>query len=149
VRLALAVEDENVIVTFQNILVDCDMYLPLGRAVGLGRAEFVEMQLVLGDGTRKQVQYIGGSGVAPGRILPYIVPMMPGSIYSVKTQLRFWRIGADSREIVADLNRGAGLQAIIEVPSSIQEQYVLCYGLQIFWSGRAASKIFHGSVRVR
>src|SRR5262245_50771273 len=43
-RLALGVENEVIVVTVQNVNADREMYLPLGRAVGIGRAEFVEIQ---------------------------------------------------------------------------------------------------------
>jgi hypothetical protein len=125
------------------------MYLPLGRAVGIGRAEFLQIQLILEDGTRQQAQYTGGSGIAPGRILPYIVPMMTDSIYSVQTRLRNWRVGADFRPIETDLARGAALQATLDVPGSLEWQYVACYGLQMFWSGRAASGVFHLTPRLQ
>ncbi len=145
-RVALAVEKKNVVVTFHA---GREMYLPLGRTVGIGRADFVQIQLILADGTRRQLQYTGGSGLAPGRLLPYIIPMMRGSTYSVQTPLHYWRNGADLRQIDADLARGAALQATIEAPRSLQWQYVDCYGLQMFWSGRAASRLFRSTERAR
>jgi hypothetical protein len=75
--------------------------------------------------------------------------MMPECIYSVQTPLRYWRIGPDLRQIDAALAQGAALQAIIDVPGSIEAQYVACYGLQIFWNGRAACKLFQLTARVR
>ena len=81
-RVSLAVEADTVVVTFENVREDREMFLPLGRAVAVGRAESIHLYLILPDGTRRQLQYTGGSGVAPGRLLPFIVPIMPGSIYS-------------------------------------------------------------------
>ena len=118
------------------------MFLPLGQTVGIGRADFVHLDLIASDGSRRAVQFTGGSGIAPGRLLPYIVPMMPGSVYTVRTPLLWWRQGGDLRRIEADLKNGAGLQARIVVPGNFEWQHVNCYGLRMFWSGRAVSSVF-------
>ena len=94
-RVSLAVEANAIVFTFENVRENREMFLPLGRALGIGRAEFIHLYLFRPDGTRRQLQYTGGSGVAPGRLLPFIVPMMAGSIYSVRTPLRHWRLGAN------------------------------------------------------
>jgi hypothetical protein len=117
------------------------MFLPLGRAVGAGRAEFTHVYLTLPDSTRHQLHYTGGSGVAPGRLLPFIVPMMAGSLYSIRTPLRYWRLGANLDPVKPKLSPGAFLQADIVAGDSRQWEYVNCYGLQIFWSGRAVSNV--------
>jgi hypothetical protein len=141
-RIALAVDNEHVVVTLNNVREDREMFLPLGRTVGIGRAEFLHLELISPDGSRRHLEYTGGSGLAPGRLLPYIVPMMHGSTYSLKTPLRYWRVGAGLRRIDADLARGASLQASLAAAESLQWQYVDCYGLRMFWSGRAVSNIF-------
>ena len=79
--------------------------------------------------------------MAPGRLLPFIVPMMAGSIYSVRTPLRNWRLGSNLDPIEPELSRGASLQADILAGDSLQREYVNCYGLQMFWSGRAVSNV--------
>ena len=106
-----------------------------------GRAEFVHLYLILPDGTRRQLQYVGGIGVAPGRLLPFIVPMMAGSVYSIKTPLRNWRLGSNLDPVEAELSRRASLQAEIVAGESLQRDYANCYDLQIFWSGSAHSNI--------
>ena len=135
-RMSLAREGENIVVTFEN---NREMFLPLGRAVGSGSADFLRVDLIAPDGTRRQLQYIGGSGIAPSRILPYIVPMMAGSLYSVRTPLRKWLFGTNYKEIDAKVLRGAALQASIEASETLHLEYIDCYGLQMFWSGHAAS----------
>jgi hypothetical protein len=140
-RVSLAVEADTIVVTFENVGENREMFLPLGRAVAVGRAEFTHLNLILPNGTSRQLQYIGGSGVVPGRLLPFIVPMMVGSIYSVRTPLQHWRLGANLDPIEPELSQGASLQAEILAGDSLQWEYVNCYGLQIFWSGRAVSNV--------
>lgn len=70
-RVALSVENEEVVVTMKNVCPGREMYLPLGRIVGVGRAEAVHLDLILPDGTRRRLEYTGGNGVAPGRLLPF------------------------------------------------------------------------------
>jgi hypothetical protein len=141
-RIALAVENNEVVVTMKNVRPGREMYLPLGM-VGVGRADAVHLDLILpGGGARQRLQYTGGNGVAPGRLLPFIVPMMPGSVYSVRTPLLYWRAGAQLRRIEADLARGAALQATVTADRAVEWRYVDCYGLQMFWSGHAVSPVF-------
>ena len=140
-RVSLAVEADTVVFTFENVRENREMFLPLGQIVGVGRAEFIHLYLILPDGTRLQLQYSGGFGVSPGRLLPFIVPMMAGSIYSVRTPLRNWRLGSNLDPIDPELSRGASLQADILAGDSLQQEYVNCYGLQMFWSGQAVSNV--------
>ncbi len=139
-RVSLGVEAGTVVVAFENVQENREMFLPLG-VVGFGHAEFVHLYLILPDGTRRQLRYVGGSGVAPGRLLPFIVPMMAGSVYSMKTPLRSWRLGSNFDPVEEELSRGASLQAEIVAGESLQRDYVNCYGLNIFWSGSAVSNI--------
>ena len=139
-RLSLAKEGETLILTFENVQ-DREMYLPLGGAVGVGEADRVTLSLRLPEGASRPLQYTGGSGVAPGRILPFIVPMLPGSIYTVRTQLRNWRVGPELNRIEADLAKGASLQAGLTAAPDLGMRYVECYGLQIFWSGSVVSNL--------
>jgi hypothetical protein len=141
-RVSLSVDDKNVVVTFKNVHENREIFLPLGETVGVGRANLINLHQILADADRRQLQYIGGSGVATGRILPYIVPMMAGSTYSVQTPLASWRVGNPMRRIDEELSRGATLQASIAVAESAQWRYVDCYGLRMFWSGRALSNVF-------
>lgn len=92
-RVSLAVTDENVVVTFKNVQENRELFLLLGDTVGVGRANLVQLHLIRSDGDRQWLRYTGGSGVAPGRITPYIVPMMAGSTYSVRTPLGLWEWG--------------------------------------------------------
>ena len=142
-RMSLAIEEKTVVMTFENMREDREMYLPLGRIVGIRHPEFAHLGLTLKDGTHRQLQHVGGEGVAPGRLLPYIVPMMPGSVYTVRTLLQDWRVGSNLDRIEKDLSRGATLQASVVASESLHWEYVNCYGLQIFWSGRAVSNIIH------
>ncbi len=139
-RVSVGVEAGTVVVAFGNVQENREMFLPLG-VVGFGHAEFVHLYLILPDGTRRRLRYVGGSGVAPGRLLPFIVPMMAGSVYSMKTPLRSWRLGSNFDPVEEELSRGASLQAEIVAGESLQRDYVNCYGLNIFWSGSAVSNI--------
>lgn len=68
--------------------------------------------------------------------------MMPGSVYSVRTPLQYWRAGSKLSRIEAELARGAALEATVSAERSMEWQYADCYGLQMFWSGHAVSQVF-------
>jgi hypothetical protein len=124
-RISLAVEANEVVVFFQNMTRSREIILPLGQILGgSGSPDLVQLHLVLPDGTRGRLRYTGGPGVVTGQILPYVVPMMAGSLYSIRTPLQYWRLGLGgarkrSEVIEEDLARGAALQAGIEVGESL------------------------------
>ncbi len=124
------------------------MLLPLGATLGFGNADFVYLHLIAADGTRRRLLYTGGSGIAPGRLVPYIVPMMPGSTYSLSTPLRNWHVESEFKRIQKMLPPGQVIQASISAAENLDRQYIHCYGLQMFWKGQAFSNVVR-SARTR
>ncbi|HWQ53966.1 MAG TPA: hypothetical protein VN442_09785 [Bryobacteraceae bacterium] len=147
-RISLAVEADEVVVAFQNTAKNREMILPLGQILGgRGSPGLVQLHIVSPDGTRRRLRYTGGPGVMTGQILPYVVPMMAGSLYTVRTPLRYWRLGSDLKSIEEELARGAALQAGIEAGESLLWKFAQCYPVKIFWSGHAVSNIVRAPVK--
>ncbi len=138
-RLSLAVDSagQNLTLTFENMQERHEMFLWLGT-VGVGSADRVKLTLTTPDGKREYLLYTGGNGVAPGRLIPMIVPLLPGSTYSIRTSLRRW-YHRDQKPIDPALLRQSTVQAEISIPVEADFQFVDCFGLRIFWSGAARS----------
>ena len=141
-RLSLALEGEEAVVAFRNTAANQALLLPLGQMLGGSLSlDLVRLHLVSPDGTRRRLQYVGGPGVMTGQILPYFVPLMPGSVYTVRTPLRHWRLGSGLKRVEEDLARGAALQAGIEAPESLLWKFAQYYPVKKFWSGEAFSNV--------
>jgi hypothetical protein len=138
-RLSLAADSagQKLTLTFENTQDRHEMFLWLGT-VGVGEAGRVKVALTAPDGKRQYLLYTGGNGVAPGRLIPMIVPLLPGSTYSIRTSLSRWYHG-DHKPLDPALLRQSALQAEISIPVEADFQFVDCFGLRIFWSGTARS----------
>ena len=83
-----------------------------------------------------------GSTASTGPLSPFQVFGVPSvHAHSVRTPLRNWRLGSNLDPIESELSRGASLQTDILAGDSLQQEYVNCYGLQMFWSGQAVSNV--------
>lgn len=125
--------ERHLTVTMENTEDRREMFVVLGL-VGVLEAEMLQMHMVGADGKREKLIYRGGNGVAPGRLIPMIVPMLPGSTYSIRTPLKWWL-----RPDMTGLPPGATVEAEISVSPDADLRYVDCFGLRIFWSGTVRS----------
>ncbi|MBL8178786.1 MAG: hypothetical protein JNK48_29195 [Bryobacterales bacterium] len=138
-RMSLAVDSQvsYFTLTFENIEERREMFLWLGTA-GLAEADRVKMFLLMPDGTRAPLLFTGGNGVAPGRLIPMIAPLLGGSTYSLRIPInRLYR--TNHTPIDGVLLRQGAFQAEIAQPPDVDMRFVDCFGLRIFWHGNAAS----------
>lgn len=135
-RLSLSADSpaQNLTLTFENTEERREMFLHLGTA-GVNEADQVHLYLTAPDGKRTKLLYTGGNGVAPGRLVPMIVPLLPGSTYSIRTPLNRWYLPNHTKP---DLRQSA-LHAEIQHAQNLDFRFVDCFGLRIFWYGQARS----------
>jgi len=138
-RMSLTVDSPatHLTLTFENTQERREMFLWLGTA-GVAEAERIKVFLTTPDGNRQPLLYTGGNGVAPGRLIPMIVPLLGGSTYSIRTPLNRW-YHTNHKPLDPALLRQSTLQFEISQPQDIDLHFVDCFGLRIFWHGTAHS----------
>lgn len=138
-RLSLTVGSPatHLTLTFENAEERREMFLWLGTA-GVAEAERIKLFLKTPDGNRQALLYTGGNGVAPGRLIPMVVPLLGGSTYSIRTPLNRW-YHTNHKPLDPALLRQSTLQFEISQPQDIDLRFVDCFGLRIFWHGTASS----------
>ncbi len=138
-RLSLSTDatGQNITFTFENTEDRREMFLWLGT-VGVGEAEKLHLNMISAAGKRERLMYTGGNGVAPGRLIPMIVPLLPGSTYSIKTSLSRW-YRPNHVPLDRAVLRESTLEAEFAMPQDVDFRFVDCFGLRIFWHGNVRS----------
>jgi hypothetical protein len=141
-RASLNIETSNkgerlVLVTFQNVQKGPQIFLRLG-IVGVREADLTHLNLIESDGKRQPLMFVCGAGLAPGRILGMIVPLLPGSTYSIPNPLRCW-VKRNYTPLKPELLHGASLQAELKVDATEYGRYHPCYPKQRMWAGQLFS----------
>lgn len=138
-RMSLSVDSPatHLTLTFENVEERREMFLWLGTA-GVAEAEQIKLFLITPDGNRSPLLYTGGNGVAPGRLIPMIVPLLGGSTYSIRTPLNRW-YHTNHKPLDPVSLRQSTLQFEISHSQDLDFRFVDCFGLRIFWNGAARS----------
>jgi hypothetical protein len=116
--------------------------------VVLGRADvpFDAVHVIVGPPNSPETPafYIGGRGIAPGRFMPMVVPLLAKSRYKFRTLLGAWGFFAPSIQRVEELlTKPASLR--VELRNPIRERIdnaalADCYASRRFWNGTLNSQ---------
>jgi hypothetical protein len=114
-RLGIGVSGHKIRITAQNVS-DAPLLLPFGALIGSQFYNFrFQIIVVASDGAEHRLIDAGSPGIVGGRLDPLVVPLLPGSSYTVEIPLSRFAVLDGSEKLETLLLKGCRLRVELDV----------------------------------